>query len=47
MSVKKYDVIGIGNAIVDILANVDEDFLSRHKLKKGMMKLVDEHEAKR
>jgi len=45
MSVKKYDVVGIGNAIVDILANVDEDFLSRHKLKKGMMKLVDEYEA--
>ncbi len=39
---KKYGVVGIGNAIVDILANVEDEFLSEHKLEKGMMKLIDE-----
>ncbi len=44
---KKYDAVGIGNAIVDILANVEEDFLIKQNLKKGIMKLIDESEAKR
>ncbi len=44
---KKYDVVGIGNAIVDILANVEEDFLIKQNLKKGIMKLIDESEARR
>jgi len=39
---KKYMVVGIGNAIVDILANVDEKFLDVHKMEKGMMQLIDE-----
>jgi len=39
---KKYRVVGIGNAIVDILANVDERFLDVHKMEKGMMQLIDE-----
>ena len=39
---KKYMVVGIGNAIVDILANVDEKFLDTHKMEKGMMQLIDE-----
>lgn len=39
---KKYGVVGIGNAIVDILANVEDEFISEHKLEKGMMKLIDE-----
>ena len=39
---KKYRVSGIGNAIVDILADVKDEFLDVHKLKKGMMKLIDE-----
>ncbi|HHN73199.1 MAG TPA: adenosine kinase, partial [Thermopetrobacter sp.] len=41
----KYDVLGIGNAIVDVLANVDDEFLVKHDLVKGAMRLVDEVEA--
>ena len=41
------DVVGIGNAIVDILAHVDEAFLVRHDLVKGTMKLIDADEAER
>ena len=43
---KKYMVVGIGNAIVDILANVEDRFLDIHKMEKGMMRLVDEAEIK-
>lgn len=43
---KKYDVVGIGNAIVDILAMVDDAFITRHQLKKGNMELVDEARSK-
>ncbi len=41
----RFDVLGIGNAIVDVLAHVDEDFLVRHDLVKGAMRLIDEVEA--
>ena len=37
-----HDVLGIGNAIVDVLASADEDFLDTHGLRKGTMRLVDE-----
>lgn len=47
MLVKKYNAVGIGNAIVDVLANVEDDFLQEHNLRKGMMRLVDELEVKR
>lgn len=36
------DVCGIGNAIVDVLAPVDDAFLEAHKIAKGGMTLVDE-----
>jgi sugar/nucleoside kinase (ribokinase family) len=39
------DVVGIGNAIVDVLAQVDDDFLRRHALTKGSMALIDERQA--
>lgn len=39
---KKYDVYGIGNALVDIDFEVTQKFLSDHKIKKGLMTLVDE-----
>jgi len=39
---KKYDVYGIGAAIVDIEVVVSEDFLSKNKVEKGIMTLVDE-----
>ncbi len=38
----KFDVLGIGNAIVDILVNVEDDFLSTHEIPRGSMQLVDE-----
>jgi sugar/nucleoside kinase (ribokinase family) len=39
---KKYDVYGIGNAIVDIVTEVDHDFFVRNNVEKGVMTLVDE-----
>lgn len=36
-----YDVVGIGNAIVDVLAKVGEGFLKERNLPKGGMTLVD------
>ncbi len=36
-----YDVVGIGNAVVDVLAKVGEGFLKERKLSKGGMTLVD------
>jgi sugar/nucleoside kinase (ribokinase family) len=35
------DVVGIGNAIVDVLAHAEEGFLARHGLNKGTMTLID------
>ena len=40
-------VIGIGNAIVDVICKVDEKFLAKNKLTKSTMKLVDESEFKK
>ncbi len=39
---KKYDVYGIGNALVDIVTEVDDSFLTTHNVEKGLMTLVDE-----
>lgn len=40
-----FDVLCIGNAIVDVIARVGEDFVSRHGLVKGSMNLIDEARA--
>ncbi len=40
-------ILGIGNAIVDVICKVEENFLIRNKLTKGTMKLVDENEFKK
>lgn len=40
------DVVGIGNALVDVLTHAGEDFLRRHGLSKGTMQLVDEARAR-
>ncbi len=40
-----YDVLGIGNAIVDVLSRTDEAFLGQHGLVKGSMMLIDEERA--
>jgi sugar/nucleoside kinase (ribokinase family) len=39
------DVIGIGNAMVDVLSQADEDLITRQGLAKGTMRLVDEAQA--
>ncbi len=39
---KKYDVYGIGNAIVDIVTEVEHDFFEKNNIEKGVMTLVDD-----
>jgi adenosine kinase len=41
----KYDVLGIGNAIVDVLARAEDDFLVKQGMHKGGMALIDEARA--
>ncbi|MBM5798681.1 MAG: adenosine kinase [Cyanobacteria bacterium M_surface_7_m2_040] len=45
MSAKSLDVVGIGNAIVDVLVKTDDDTIDNHALTKGTMALVDEQQA--
>src|SRR6202162_1472253 len=45
MTTAKYDVLGIGNAIFDILVQADERFLGQHGMIKGGMALIDEARA--
>jgi len=45
MTDAKYDVLGIGNAIFDVLVQADEAFLARHGMTKGSMALIDEARA--
>jgi sugar/nucleoside kinase (ribokinase family) len=45
MTDAKHDVLGIGNAIFDVLVKADEAFLSRHGMTKGGMALIDEARA--
>ena len=40
-------ILGIGNAIVDVLCKVTDDFLIQHSLTKSTMKLIDEKEFKK
>lgn len=44
---KKYNVYGIGNALVDIVTEVDDKFLTDHNIEKGLMTLVDEESQTR
>ena len=39
--IKKFSVLGIGNAMVDILIESNEEFLAQNGIKKGVMQLVD------
>jgi sugar/nucleoside kinase (ribokinase family) len=43
----RLDVLAIGNAIVDVIADVDDAFLEREGLTKGSMRLIDAEEATR
>lgn len=45
MTATTYDVLGIGNAIVDILARTEDGFLAEHGMSKGAMALIDESRA--
>src|SRR5256714_2052426 len=45
MAEAKYDVLGIGNAIFDVLGRTDEKFLADHGMTKGGMALIDEARA--
>jgi len=45
MTSAKYDVLGIGNAIFDVLVQTDESFLATHGMTKGGMALIDESRA--
>ena len=40
-----YDVVGVGNALVDVIAQTDDDFLVREQLAKGSMALIDTDRA--
>ncbi len=41
----RYDVVGIGNALVDVIAHAGDDFIHTHELVKGSMTLVDTDRA--
>lgn len=43
MTEKQYDVFGVGNALVDTLVTIDEQFLVDNQITKGVMTLVDSH----
>ena len=45
MSSARFDVLGIGNAIVDVIARTEEDFLLKQGMHKGTMALIDEARA--
>jgi len=45
MALPRYDVLGIGNAIVDVIARTEEDFLLKQGMNKGAMALIDEARA--
>ena len=45
MSSARFDVLGIGNAVVDVIARTEEDFLLKQGMHKGTMALIDEARA--
>ncbi len=45
MADPRFDVAGIGNAIVDVLANAEDSFVASHSLPKGGMTLIDAEQA--
>lgn len=46
MTASRYEVLGIGNAIVDVIARTEDDFLVAQGMQKGAMQLIDEARAK-
>ena len=47
MTDRRLDVLAIGNAIVDVIADADDQFLALEHMHKGAMRLIDEAEATR
>lgn len=45
MTAPKLDLLAIGNAIVDVIAHAEDDFLVRENIHKGAMNLIDEPRA--
>lgn len=45
MTQPRFDLLGIGNAIVDVIAHTDDAFLDRHDMRKGAMTLIDGAQA--
>ncbi len=43
----QFDILGIGNSVVDLLYEVDEEFVKNNKLEKGSMTLIDEDKAEK
>ena len=41
----RFDILGIGNAIVDVLASTDDAFISKHDMRKGAMQLISAEQA--
>jgi sugar/nucleoside kinase (ribokinase family) len=41
----RFDVVGLGNAIVDVFASVEDSFLEQHDIRKNGMTLIDEERA--
>jgi len=44
---QQFDLLGIGNSVVDVLYEVDEEFITNNKLKKGVMTIIDEEKAEK
>ncbi len=44
---QNWEILGIGNALVDVLAKVEDGFLNRHNLRKGAMTLMSQAEAEK
>lgn len=42
---KPYQVVGIGNALVDVLGHVEDAFLAEHRVERGIMTLIDTERA--
>ena len=38
---QKLDIVGIGNSIVDVIADINDQYLEEHNIRKGLMSLVD------
>ncbi|HSL59274.1 MAG TPA: adenosine kinase, partial [Acidimicrobiales bacterium] len=47
MTDKAFAVVGMGNAMVDVISHVDDAFIARHRLDRGAMRLIDTDEAHR